>query len=68
MYRKTQNEGGRNYGEEKTTALVLFGFLYLISQWIQTVPFAHCHGDEETGAFYVWFDDVIFSEDDFWQE
>ena len=55
-------------GEEKTTALVLFGFLYLMSQWIQTVPFAYRHGDEETGAFYVWFDDVIFSEDDFWQE
>ena len=54
--------------EEKTSARELFEFLYQISQWIQTIPLAYRHGDKEGSTLYVWFDDVAFAEDDFWQE
>ena len=54
-------------GEEKPSARGLFEFLYQISEWIQTIPWAYRHGDVEANTVYVWFDDVVFTEDDFWQ-
>ena len=45
----------------------MFEFLYQISEWIQTSPWAYRHGGIETSTVYVWFDDVAFAEDDFWQ-
>ena len=53
--------------EGDTSARGLFEFLYQISQWIQTIPLAYRHADVETNTVYVWFDDVAFAEDDFWQ-
>ena len=54
-------------GEEKPSARELFEFLYQVSQWIQTIPLAYRHGEKESSTVYVWFDDVAFAEDDFWQ-
>ncbi len=53
--------------EGNTSARDLFEFLYQISQWIQTIPLAYRHENVETSTVYVWFDDVAFAEDDFWQ-
>lgn len=53
--------------EENISVRDLFEFLYQISEWIQTSPWAYRHGGVETSTVYVWFDDVAFAEDDFWQ-
>lgn len=53
--------------EENISVRDLFEFLYQISEWIQTSPWAYRHGSVETSTVYVWFDDVAFAEDDFWQ-
>ena len=53
--------------EENVSACDLFGFLFRISQWIQTTPSAYRHEDGEANAVYVWFDDVAFAEEDFLQ-
>ena len=54
-------------GEENISARDLFEFLYQISEWIQTTPWAYRHEGVETSTVYVWFDDVAFAEEDFWQ-
>lgn len=53
--------------EENISVRDLFEFLYQISEWIQTSPWAYRHGGVENSTVYVWFDDVAFAEDDFWQ-
>lgn len=53
--------------EENISACDLFGFLYQISQWFQTSPLAYRHGDGKANTVYVWFNDVAFAEEDFWQ-
>ena len=53
--------------EGKPSARDLSAFLYQIGEWIQTIPLAYRHGDVEPNTVYIWFDDVAFSEDDFWQ-
>lgn len=54
-------------GEEKPSARGLFEFLYEISEWIQAIPSAYRHENEETSTVYVWFNDIAVAEDDFWQ-
>ena len=54
-------------GEEKPSARGLFEFLYEISEWIQAIPSAYRHENEETSTIYVWFNDIAVAEDDFWQ-
>lgn len=54
-------------GEENSSARGLFEFLYQISQWIQMIPLAYRHGHVEPNTIYVWFDNVAFAEEDFWQ-
>ena len=53
--------------EENLSAKGLFEFLYQISQWLQTVPLVYRNGFAETNTVYMWFDDVAFAEEDFWQ-
>ena len=53
--------------EENISVRDLFEFLYQISEWIQTSPWAYRHGGVETSTVYVQFDDVAFAEEDFWQ-
>lgn len=53
--------------EENISVRDFFEFLYQISEWIQTSPWAYRHEGVETSTVYVWFDDVAFAEDDFWQ-
>ncbi len=53
--------------EENISVRDLFEFLYQISEWIQTSPWAYRHGGVENSTVYVWFDDVAFAEDDFGQ-
>lgn len=67
FFKAKQMEISSPNGEEKPSAKELFEFLYQISQWIQTIPVVYRHGDEEASTVYVWFDDVAFTEDDFWQ-
>ncbi|MFR8001691.1 MAG: hypothetical protein ACLU62_02090 [Hydrogeniiclostridium sp.] len=53
--------------EENISFRDLFEFLYQISEWIQKIPLAYRHGDVEANTVYVWFDDIAFAEEDFWQ-
>ncbi len=53
--------------EETKASRGIFEFLFQLGQWIQTVPLAYRHEDAENNTVYVWFDDVAFAEDDFWQ-
>ena len=49
------------------TARDLFELLYQISQWIQTPPQISRSEKTQADTVYLWFDDVAFAEDDFWQ-
>ena len=53
--------------EENISVRDLFEFLNQISEWIQTTPLAYRNEQSDNNLVYVWFDDVTFSEDDFWQ-
>ena len=53
--------------EENISVRDLFEFLNQISECIQTTPLAYRNEQSDNNLVYVWFDDVTFSEDDFWQ-
>ncbi len=53
--------------KENISVRDLFEFLYQISEWIQTSPLAYRNEQSNSNSLYVWFDDVAFAEDDFWQ-
>ena len=54
-------------GERTASARGLVELLYQIGQWVETRPLACRRGEAEANALYVWFNDVVFSEDEFWQ-
>ena len=54
-------------GERTASARGLFELLYQIGQWVETRPLACRRGEAEANALYVWFNDVVFAEDEFWQ-
>ena len=54
-------------GERTASVRGLFELLYQIGQWVETRPLACRRGEAEANALYVWFNDVVFAEDEFWQ-
>ena len=54
-------------GERTASARGLVELLYQIGQWVETRPLACRRGEAEANALYVWFNDVVFAEDEFWQ-
>lgn len=54
-------------GETKQSVRDLLEFLCQVCEWIQMTPFTYWHRSAELNTVYLWFNDVVFPEDDFWQ-
>lgn len=54
-------------GEENCSARSLLEFLYQMSEWIESVPLIYRRQDAESEIIYMWYDDVAFAQEDFWQ-